>query len=250
MLCAHPASGVARVDRHRPSAVVTRQLTDTLSPPRTCAGPGSSARSETIHSAPTRAERLPSRPPISPILDDLEQMRLALELGLGDYVRKNGFKDVVVGVSGGIDSALVAALAVEALGTNECTASRCRRATPPRERARTRSSSPRITAATSVRLRSSRSGSSSSRACAVVRRRRTRPHRGEPAGAHTWCPAHGALEQIRLAARRHGKQVGDVGRLRDAVRRHGRRLRTSQGRLQDRCLPSRAAPERARRPWS
>ena len=43
-------------------------------------------------------------------------MRLALELGLRDYVGKNGFSDVVVGVSGGIDSALTAALAVEALG--------------------------------------------------------------------------------------------------------------------------------------
>jgi NAD+ synthase (glutamine-hydrolysing) len=43
-------------------------------------------------------------------------MRIALELGLSDYVRKNGFREVVVGVSGGIDSALVAALAVEALG--------------------------------------------------------------------------------------------------------------------------------------
>jgi NAD+ synthase (glutamine-hydrolysing) len=49
-------------------------------------------------------------------LDELEQMRLALELGLRDYVGKNGFSDVVVGVSGGIDSALTAALAVEALG--------------------------------------------------------------------------------------------------------------------------------------
>src|SRR5438876_2156421 len=48
--------------------------------------------------------------------DDLEQMRLALELGLRDYVRKNGFGDVVIGVSGGIDSAVTAALAVEALG--------------------------------------------------------------------------------------------------------------------------------------
>ena len=43
-------------------------------------------------------------------------MRLALELGLRDYVEKNGFRDVVVGLSGGIDSALTAALAVEALG--------------------------------------------------------------------------------------------------------------------------------------
>jgi len=49
-------------------------------------------------------------------LDELEQMRLALELGLRDYVGKNGFSEVVVGVSGGIDSALTAALAVEALG--------------------------------------------------------------------------------------------------------------------------------------
>src|ERR671939_109719 len=43
-------------------------------------------------------------------------MRLALELGLKGYVDKNGFRDVVIGVSGGIDSALTAALAVEALG--------------------------------------------------------------------------------------------------------------------------------------
>src|ERR671935_182431 len=49
-------------------------------------------------------------------VDELEQMRLALELGLHDYVRKNGFADVVVGVSGGIDSAVTAALAAEALG--------------------------------------------------------------------------------------------------------------------------------------
>jgi len=40
----------------------------------------------------------------------------ALVLGTRDYVRKNGFTDVVIGLSGGIDSALVAAIAVEALG--------------------------------------------------------------------------------------------------------------------------------------
>jgi NAD+ synthase (glutamine-hydrolysing) len=49
-------------------------------------------------------------------LDELEQMRRALELALADYVEKNGFRDIVVGVSGGIDSALTAALCVEALG--------------------------------------------------------------------------------------------------------------------------------------
>src|SRR5919198_1041160 len=49
-------------------------------------------------------------------LRDLRRRALALELGLRDYVDKNGFGEVVVSVSGGIDSALTAALAVEALG--------------------------------------------------------------------------------------------------------------------------------------
>ncbi len=45
-----------------------------------------------------------------------EEVYHALVLGLGDYVRKNGFHEVVVGLSGGIDSALVATLAADALG--------------------------------------------------------------------------------------------------------------------------------------
>jgi len=65
----------------------------------------------TTHELGSRVE-----PTVAPLLDDLEQMRLALELGLRDYVRKNGFTDVVLGVSGGIDSALTAAIACEALG--------------------------------------------------------------------------------------------------------------------------------------
>ena len=62
------------------------------------------------------AKRAPVEATVAPLVDDLEQMRLALELGLGDYVTKNRFAEVVVGVSGGIDSALVAALAAETLG--------------------------------------------------------------------------------------------------------------------------------------
>src|SRR5215218_7376544 len=62
------------------------------------------------------------REPVAPLLvaplGELEQMRLALELGLRDYVEKNGFREVVVGVSGGVDSAVTAALAVEALGAD------------------------------------------------------------------------------------------------------------------------------------
>ena len=45
-----------------------------------------------------------------------EEVYRALRLGLGDYVRKNGFREVALGLSGGIDSALVATLAADALG--------------------------------------------------------------------------------------------------------------------------------------
>jgi len=69
-----------------------------------------------VHVGSSRGPRAPVEPVVAPRLDELEQMRLALELGLCDYVNKNGFGEVVVGVSGGIDSALTAALAVEALG--------------------------------------------------------------------------------------------------------------------------------------
>ncbi len=58
----------------------------------------------------------PVEPAVAPFADELEQMRRALVLGLCDYVRKNGFEEVLVSVSGGIDSAVTAALAVEALG--------------------------------------------------------------------------------------------------------------------------------------
>ena len=52
----------------------------------------------------------------TPFAPEFEQMRLGLELGLRDYVEKNGFAEVVVAVSGGIDSAVTAALCAQALG--------------------------------------------------------------------------------------------------------------------------------------
>ena len=48
-------------------------------------------------------------------LDEIDEIYQALVLGTRDYVRKNGFSKVVIGLSGGIDSALVAAIAVQAL---------------------------------------------------------------------------------------------------------------------------------------
>lgn len=58
----------------------------------------------------------PSR--VTAPLDRPAEAYAALTLGLGDYVRKNGFGKVVIGLSGGIDSTLVALLAVDALGAD------------------------------------------------------------------------------------------------------------------------------------
>ena len=64
------------------------------------------------------AEPLPTYPAlaagIAPRLDDEAEVYAALVLGLRDYVRKNGFQTVVIGLSGGIDSALTAAIACDA----------------------------------------------------------------------------------------------------------------------------------------
>ncbi len=51
-------------------------------------------------------------------LDEICEVHQALVLGTRDYIRKNGFSKAVIGLSGGIDSALVAAIAVEALGAD------------------------------------------------------------------------------------------------------------------------------------
>jgi len=62
------------------------------------------------------------KPPLSPRrvdrLDELAEIYQALVLGTRDYVRKNGFEKVVIGLSGGVDSSLVAAIATDALGAD------------------------------------------------------------------------------------------------------------------------------------
>ena len=55
---------------------------------------------------------------ISPHKKHLEEIYNALALGTKDYVRKNGFQKVLIGISGGIDSALTAVIAVDALGSD------------------------------------------------------------------------------------------------------------------------------------
>jgi NAD+ synthase (glutamine-hydrolysing) len=63
-----------------------------------------------------------AKPPLSPRrvdrLDELAEIYQALVLGIRDYVHKNGFEKVVIGLSGGVDSSLVAAIATDALGAD------------------------------------------------------------------------------------------------------------------------------------
>ncbi len=61
----------------------------------------------------TKGSELPTSQP-----NDFILVYAALKIGLKDYVHKNGFKNVIIGLSGGIDSALCAAIAVDALGAD------------------------------------------------------------------------------------------------------------------------------------
>jgi len=74
------------------------------------------SKPDVIISADAAAIAQPLTPEIAPPLSDLEEIWQALVIGLRDYVKKNVFRSVVVGLSGGIDSALVAAIAIDALG--------------------------------------------------------------------------------------------------------------------------------------
>ena len=137
----------------------------------------------------------------SPLLDPVQEVYRALVLGTRDYVDKNGFRDVVIGLSGGIDSSLVAAIAVDALGPEQGhRRARCRRGT----RARAASTDadalgrqPRHPSADDP----DRAGARGVRRHARrgVRGHRARPRRGEPAGADPRHDPHGAVEQVRLA---------------------------------------------------
>ena len=79
---------------------------------------GSSKPDVVISETPVTIEKT-LVPGIAHRLGDEEEIWNAIVVGLRDYVRKNGFKSVLVGLSGGIDSALVAALAIDALGSDQ-----------------------------------------------------------------------------------------------------------------------------------
>ena len=75
-----------------------------------------SSRPDVVISEEPTSHMTPALSSIATPLSDEAEMWQALVMGLRDYVGKNGFRSVVLGLSGGIDSALVAAIAIDALG--------------------------------------------------------------------------------------------------------------------------------------
>ena len=75
-----------------------------------------SSRPDVVISEQPTSHTTPASSSIATSLSDEAEMWQALVMGLRDYVGKNGFRSVVLGLSGGIDSALVAAIAIDALG--------------------------------------------------------------------------------------------------------------------------------------
>ncbi len=74
------------------------------------------AAGHTFVSGPTAADRPPVKPRVEPSASFEAEVYQALVTGTRDYLRKTGFSKVLVALSGGIDSSLVAAVAVDALG--------------------------------------------------------------------------------------------------------------------------------------
>ena len=173
----------------------------------------------------------------------------ALVLGLRDYVEKNGFGHVGLGISGGIDSALVAMLAVDALGPERVTLVVM---PSPHSSAETQDDARQIarnlgTELIDIPIEPMMDGYRDGARPAPAARRRgrrrlrrrpdptlgARPRRREHPGADPRQPDDGALQPARLAGADDRQQERDVGRLRDPLRRHGGRLRGDQGRAED-----------------
>jgi NAD+ synthase (glutamine-hydrolysing) len=101
--------------------VYRKRLLDPRGRPTDRALPVAVTRSEEVEATDERrsagAAPLPD-PPVAAVLDPDEEVYRAIVLGTRDYLVKNGFGDVVIGLSGGVDSTLVATIAVDAIGAD------------------------------------------------------------------------------------------------------------------------------------
>ncbi len=103
-----------------PGAIFARRLQDARHRPAVRRGSGREVPTLARLEVP-RAEAREVGGSVAEVLSGEEELYRALVLGVRDYVEKNGFQRVVVALSGGIDSALVALVAVDALGAERVT---------------------------------------------------------------------------------------------------------------------------------
>ena len=261
--------GRARV-RRRVAVVRRRRRRCSPGPassPRTCSSSTSTSgpRSAAGRSTPAAGSRRPlpevavsdvrlGEPPVAPRVEEplapVHEVYEALVLGTRDYVRKNGFTDVLIGLSGGIDSSLVAAVAVDALGPEHVDG--VLHAVALLERGQRRPTP--TTLAANLGIRTMTVPIEPAHAAFFDDARRAAFGAGRPAWPRrTSRPAsaarpHDDLEQVRLDGAHHRQQERDGHRLRDALRRHGRRVRGHQGRAEDARVRAVPGPQRARRP--
>ena len=162
----------------------------------------------------------------------------ACVLGLRDYVEKNRFPGVVLGLSGGIDSAICAAMAVDALGPE-----RVHCVMLPYRYTSNESLADAAACAEALGVRydilpiAPAVEGFEAALKPLFAGRAPRHHGGEHAEPRPRHHPDVDLQQVRPDGGHDGQQVGDVGRLRDPLRRHERRLQPDQGPLQDGGLP-------------
>jgi NAD+ synthase (glutamine-hydrolysing) len=127
----HTGTTIARAAQFReellvcdidPQAAAAERLRDPSHRPAARRAPHSALVLPPLPGPPAPPEGEPLRPLAQPLAPVEAEVYGALVLGLSDYVRKNGFEHVVLGLSGGIDSALVACLARDALGAERVSA--------------------------------------------------------------------------------------------------------------------------------
>ncbi len=157
--------------------------------------------------------------------DHPEDVYCAMMIAVRDYVQKNGFKGVILGLSGGIDSAICAAIAADALGPENVWCVMM----PSRFTSQTSLDDATACAKaigckyTTIPIQPAVSGFDEMLANRL-RRCGRRSDRGKPPVAHSRRHADGAQQQVRPHAADHWKQVGNERRLRDDLWRYGRRL--------------------------
>ena len=182
--------------------------------------------------------------PFWPRLSDPAEVYAALVTGVRDYVRKNGFGSAILALSGGIDSALTATIAADAIGPDNVHVVLM----PSRY-----SSEGSVTDAEDLVKRQGLHELTIPIASMVDafsdelsgRVPRGRAARGEPAGPGARRDPDGAVQRGRAPGAHHRQQERDRDRVLDALRRLGRRVRADQGRAQDDGLGAGQVAQRA-----